>query len=112
MKHILMLILAFLLSVSTCQKKPNDINGTVNELTMTIQEDTLTRCQLDSLFIADTLSFDIEQDWIESRVLSENKKEFFYKYIYIKELTDSTGVVYTLYSYQDTLYIINKRISK
>ena len=109
MNKILMLILAFLLSVSTCQKKPNNI-GVVNEYTMLIQEDTLTRNQLDSLFIADTLSFDIEEDWIQSQVLTEDKKDFLYKYVYIKSLTDSTGTIYTLYSYQDTLFIINKRI--
>ena len=112
MNKILMLILAFLLSVSTCQKKPNDINGSVNDYTMIVKEDTLTRYQLDSLFIADTLSFNIEEDWIQSLVLNQDKNDYLYKYIYIKELTDSTGIVYTLCSYQDTLYIINKRISK
>lgn len=109
MKHILILILAFILSVPTCQKK---VNTVIDEQRMVAIEDTLTRHQLDSLFIADTLSFDMEKDWIQSQVLSEDKKEFLYKYVYIKSLTDSTGTIYTLCSYQDTLFIINKRIVK
>jgi hypothetical protein len=104
-----MIILAFFLSVSTCQKK---VNMVIDEQRMVAVEDTLTRHQLDSLFIADTLSFNIEEDWIQSQVLSEDKKEFLYKYVYIKSLTDSTGTIYTLYSYQDTLFIINKRVVK
>ena len=107
MKHILMIILAFILSVSTCQKKVNTI---IDEQRMIAVEDTLTRHQLDSLFIADTLSFDIDEDWIQSQDLSEDKKELLYKYVYIKSLPDSTGIIYTLCSYQDTLFIINKRI--
>ena len=101
-----MLLLAFFLTVSTCQKKID----TVVEHTMMATEDTLTRSQLDSVFVADTLSFNIEEDWIQSQVLSEDKKEFLYKYVYIKSLTDSTGTIYTLASYQDTLFILNKRI--
>jgi hypothetical protein len=109
MHKILIIILAFFLSVSTCQKK---IDKVVNDPTMTYVEDTLTRPQLDSLFIADTLSFNIEEDWIKSTVLNQEKTDLLYKYIYIKSLTDSTGTIYTLYSYQDTLYIINKRVVK
>ena len=85
MKHFLMLILALFLSVSTCQKK---INDTIFESRMISIEDTLSRHQLDSTFIADTLSFNIEDDWILSQVLSEDKKELLYKYVYIKSLTD------------------------
>lgn len=102
-----MIILALILSVSTCQKK---VNMVIDEQRMVAVEDTLTRHQLDSLFIADTLSFNIEEDWIKSQVLSEDKKEFLYKYVYIKSLTDSTGTIYTLCSYPDTLFILNKRI--
>jgi len=109
MHKILIIILAFFLSVSTCQKK---IDKVVNDPTMVAVEDTLTKFQLDSLFIADTLSFNIEQDWISSTVMNEDKTELLYKYVYIKELTDSTGTIYTLYSYQDTLFIINKRTVK
>ena len=103
-----MLLVACVLSVSTCHKKGNE----VIEQSMVAVEDTLTHAQLDSLFIADTLSFDIENDWIKSEVIAENKKDFLYKYVYIKELTDSTGTIYTLCTYQDTLFIINKRIIK
>lgn len=106
MHKFLMLILAFFLSVSTCQKKVNNII----EHSMVAVEDTLTQHQLDSVFVADTISFDIENDWIKSQVLSEDKKDFLYKYVYIKSLTDSTGTIYTLCSYQDTLFILNKRI--
>lgn len=106
MHKIIMLLLAFFLTVSTCQKKIDN----VVEQTMIATEDTLTRTQLDSVFVADTISFNIEDDWIQSQVLSEDKKEFFYKYVYIKSLTDSTGTIYTLVSYQDTLFILNKRI--
>ena len=100
MKHILILILAFILSVPTCQKK---VNTVIDEQRMVAVEDTLTRHQLDSLFIADTLSFDMEKDWIQSQVLSEDKKEFLYKYVYIKSLTDSTGTIYTFtYHFKDS----------
>ena len=106
MKHIITIILAFLLSVSTCQKK-QDVDV---DQTMIVTEDTLTRFQLDSVFIVDGLSNDLEEDWIVSSVLDENKKELLYKYVFIKELTDSTGYIYTLWGYQDTLFILNKRI--
>jgi hypothetical protein len=106
MKHIITIILAFLLSVSTCQKK-QDVNV---DQTMVVQEDTLTRTQLDSVFIVDGLSQDLEQDWITSSVLSGDRSDLLYKYVFIKELTDSTQYVYTLYGYQDTLFILNKRI--
>ena len=109
MHKILILILAFFLSVSTCQKK---VDKVVNDPMMITTEDTLTRFQLDSLFIADTLSFNVEEDWITSAVLNEDRDDILYKYVYIKSLTDSTGTIYTMYSYQDTLYIINKRIIK
>ena len=105
MKQILTIILAFLLSVSTCQKKPVTV-----EPAMVVTEDTLTRSQLDSVFIVDNLSFNIEEDWIASSALTEDKTDFLYKYVFIKELTDSTGTLYTLCSYQDTLFILNKRI--
>ena len=106
MKHIITIILAFLLSVSTCQKK-QDVDV---DQTMIVMEDTLTRSQLDSVFIVDGLSNDLEEDWIVSSILDENKKELLYKYVFIKELTDSTGYIYTLWGYQDTLFILNKRI--
>lgn len=106
MHKLIIVILALLLSTSTCQKK---VDYNVNEHTMIEWADTLNRNQLDSLFVADTLSFDIENDWIQSQAVSENKTDILYKYVYIKELTDSTGTMYTLCSYKDTLYIINKR---
>ena len=74
--------------------------------------DTLSRACLDSLFIADTLSSDLENDWINLTLLNDSKDRLLYKYVFIKEMTDSTGIIYTLYSYQDTLYIINKRINR
>ena len=77
---------------------------------MIATEDTLTRHQLDSVFTVDNLSFNIEEDWITSAVLNEEKTDYLYKYVFIKEMTDSTGTVYTLCSYQDTLYILNKRV--
>lgn len=106
MHKILVILLALFLSVSTCNKKVNQ----VVEHSMIAVEDTLTRVQLDSVFIVDNLPFNVEDDWITSAVLSEDKKEYLYKYVYIKEITDSTGTVYTLCTYQDTLYILNKRV--
>ena len=106
MNKIIAILLAFLLSVSTCQKKVDR----VVEHTMIATEDTLTRYQLDSVFTVDGLSFNIEEDWITSPVLNEEKNDYLYKYVFIKEMTDSTGTVYTLCSYQDTLYILNKRV--
>jgi hypothetical protein len=106
MKHILTIILALILSVSTCQKK-QDVDV---DQTMIVLEDTLTRTQLDSVFIVDDLSPNLEEDWITSTVLNEDKSGFLYKYVFIKELTDSTGYIYTLCGYQDTLFILNKRI--
>ena len=72
-------------------------------------DDTLNSRQLDSLFAEEEISPNIESDWIMSRAVSD-KQEMLYKYVYIKELTDSTGVLYTLHIYNDTLFIINKRI--
>ena len=92
--------------MSTCQKKADH----VIEHSMVVVEDTLTRTQLDSVFIVDNLPFNVEDDWISSSVLTEDKTDYLYKYVYIKELTDSTGTVYTLCTYQDTLYILNKRV--
>lgn len=97
------------LSVSTCQRK---IENGLNNVKMISYEDTLSRKQLDSLFIADTLSFDVENDWIQSSAIVDDTigRYIAYKYIYIKNITDSTGVIYTMYSYQDTLFIINKKV--
>ena len=106
MKQILAIFVAFLLSVSTCQKKVDNYH----EHVMTATEDTLTQHQLDSVIFADGLSHNIEEDWISSPVIDMDKTKFLYKYIFIKEMTDSTGTVYTLWSYQDTLYILNKRV--
>lgn len=106
MKNFLMLFLAFILSVSTCQKKVDP----AIEQRMIVTQDTLTRNQLDSVLTVDALSFNIEEDWIESAVLNEDKTDLLYKYVFIKEVTDSTGTVYTLCTYQDTLFILNKRI--
>lgn len=110
MKHFLLVFLTVILSVSTCQRKGGQIP--VNELTMVEYADTLSPVQLDSLFIADSLSFDLENDWILSTSVAESKQDLFYKYVYIRDLTDSTGTVYTLCTYEDTLYIINKRVVK
>jgi hypothetical protein len=107
MNKIIAILLAFLLSVSTCQKK---VDNEIIEHTMIAVEDTLTKVQLDSVIMVDELSFNIEEDWIASPVLSEDRSELLYKYVFIKEMTDSTGTVYTLCSYQDTLYILNKRV--
>lgn len=109
MHKLIIIILALFLTTSTCQKK---VANVVNERTMIEWVDTLNQHQLDSLFVADTLSFNIEEDWIESKVVAEDNSNFLYKYVYIKSLTDSTGTIYTLCSYKDTLYIINKRIAK
>lgn len=97
------------LSVSTCQRK---IENGLNNVKMISYEDTLSRKQLDSLFIVDTLSFDVENDWIQSSTIVDDTigRYIAYKYIYIKNITDSTGVIYTMYSYQDTLFIINKKV--
>lgn len=106
MKQFFIIFLVFILAVSTCQKRTNLTDNSK----MVSYDDTLSRRQLDSLFIADTLSFNIENEWIQSMVVTEDKRSALYKYVYIKEITDSTQVIYTLCSYQDTLYIINKRV--
>lgn len=105
MKRFILIILCLLLSSHTCQKKIDN----VVDRSMVSYIDTLSRHQLDSLFIADTLSFDAESDWIQSMSLTEDRKPL-YKYVFIKNLTDSTGVIYTMCSYMDTLYIIDKRV--
>lgn len=105
MKKILpLLFLVLVFSANTCHHK---IPNSVEEKTMITSTDTLNKVGLDSLIVADSLSFDIKNDWISSMAISE-QKESLYKYAFIKNLTDSTGIIYTLYSYQDTLYIINK----
>lgn len=111
---ILLSLLILLLSVSTCQKKIEKRLDNIDSVQMFSTDDTLTRKQIDSLFITDTLSFDLTNDWIQSPVIVEDdtQKDFAYKYIYIKNLTDSTGTIYTLYGYQDTLFIINKKVIK
>ena len=71
MNKILLLLVACILSVSTCHKKVS----TVVDGTMIAVEDTLTKPQLDSVFIADELSFDIENNWIPFCVLTEDKRD-------------------------------------
>lgn len=109
MSKVLVIFLTLFLSASTCQRK---VENKLSDLKMISYDDTLSRRQIDSLFIADTLSFDIENDWIKSSVMVDDNGERYgaYKYVYIKNLTDSTGTIYTMYSYQDTLFIINKKI--
>ena len=109
MSKFIIILLTLFLSVSTCQRK---VNHKLQDLKMITYEDTLSRKQVDSVFIMDTLSFDIEHDWIQSSSIIDDTlgKYIAYKYVYIKNLTDSTGVIYTLYTYQDSLFIINKKI--
>ena len=107
MHKIIALLVVFILSISTCHKQVPPSDGT-----MFAVEDTLTKSQLDSIFIVNELSFDIEDKWIPFCIPTEDKKDFFYKYVYVKELTDSTEIIFTLRTYQDTLYILNKRIVK
>lgn len=109
MSKVLIVLLALFLSVSTCQRK---VENKLRNLKMITYKDTLSRKQIDSLFITDTLSFDIEHDWIQSSSIIDDTlgKYIAYKYVYIKNLTDSTGVIYTLYTYQDSLFIINKKV--
>ena len=105
MRNLLLILLALFFSTSTCQKKTE----TAQEQKMLVVQDTLNKYQLDSALTADELSYDIENDWIDLQVLNEEKSDVLHKYLYISELNDSTGTVYTLWSYMDTLYILNKR---
>ena len=109
MSKFIIILLTLFLSVSTCQRK---VNHKLQDLKMITYEDTLSRKQVDSVFIMDTLSFDIEHAWIQSSSIIDDTlgKYIAYKYVYIKNLTDSTGVIYTLYTYQDSLFIINKKV--
>lgn len=111
MSKFIVILLTLFLSVSTCQRK---VENNVQNLKMITYEDTLSRKQVDSLFIVDSLSFDIENDWIQSSAVVDDSlgRYIAYKYVYIKNLTDSTGVIYALYTYQDSLFIINKKIIK
>ena len=81
-------------------------NGNV----MTAREDTLTRVQLDSLCVADSLSTNFAEDWLNALVIDDDRQPLV-KYGFIKELTDSTELIYTLSTYQDSLFIMNKRIT-
>lgn len=108
MKKFILLLVIFICSASTCNRKVE----TIKQQTMVEYADTLSRAGLDSLFIADTLSSDLENDWINLTLLNDSKDRLLYKYVFMKEMTDSTGIIYTLYSYRDTLYIINKRINR
>lgn len=108
MRKILALILIFVISGSTCHKR---IEKEVIRTTMLSFEDTLTKQELDSMFICDTLSLNIENDWIPSVAFSADN-DILYKYVYIKNDPDDGGTIYTLSSYQDTLFIISKRITK
>lgn len=109
MSKFLVIFLTLFLSVSTCQMK---VENRLQDLKMITYDDTLSRKQVDSLFIVDSLSFDIENDWIQSSTVIDDSlgRYIAYKYVYIKNLTDSTGVIYTLYTYQDSLFIINKKV--
>lgn len=111
MSKFLVIFLTLFLSVSTCQMK---VENRLQDLKMITYDDTLSRKQVDSLFIVDSLSFDIENDWIQSSAVIDDSlgRYIAYKYVYIKNLTDSTGVIYTLYTCQDSLFIINKKIIK
>ena len=104
-KILLLLILVLFASSHTCQYNPPQAT---KDRTMISYDDTLNRAKLNNLIISDSLSFEID-DWISSFALSEDREPI-YKYVFIKSLTDSTGIIYTLSSYQDTLYIINKRV--
>lgn len=106
MRNFLIIFIMAILSVSTCRNGiPKQTYG------MHETEDTLNMNQMDSVFLSDSISGDIENDWIQIVSLSERKNPI-YKYLYIKELTDSTELIYTLYEFQDSLYIVNKRTVK
>lgn len=111
MSKFIVIFLTLFLLVSTCQRK---VENNFQNLKMMAYDDTLSRKQVDSLLIVDSLSFDIGNDWIQSSAVIDDSlgRYIAYKYVYIKNLTDSTGVIYTLYTYQDSIFIINKKIIK
>lgn len=102
-------ILCMLMLVLTSVFSQFRFNG--RESVMIEKSDTLNVRGLDSLIITDTLSHDIKNDWITSFSITR-KREMLYKYIYIKRLGKNKEIIYTLNQYQDTLFILSKRITK
>ena len=101
---ILLLVLVFT-SASKCGGGNSEPPAT-----MIGYEMVLNSAQLDSLFTADALDSDFE-NWIKVSLIDYETGNAFVKYTYIKEITDSTELIYVVTPI-DTLYNVIKRIVK
>ena len=78
--------------------------------TMIGYEMALNSIQLDSLLTVDEIDSDFD-NWIKVSLIDYETGTAFVKYTYIKEITDSTELVYVL-TPVDSLYNVIKRIVK
>ena len=105
MKAILFKIVIFLALITTASKCGG---GEDNSLIMRGFERTMTVVQIDSLCRADTLALDLE-DWICAEFVDYETGNVVKKYSYIKELTDTTEIMYII-TQKDSTYKVLKRI--
>lgn len=70
---------------------------------------TVSKEQLDSIIIADTLQSDLNT-WIKVMNGPDNKGRMFYRYLYVKDRPSQD--TYILRQYDDSTYNITKRIIK
>ena len=76
---------------------------------MTAQIDTFSRVQLDSMCRVDGISNNLDEDWLCSTINDYTTKTGKVKYVFIKSATKNNELIYTVYPYKGTLYIVNKR---
>lgn len=111
MNKILLLLIVFF-TVKTCTTTPNISNDWANigiDGVMTVKTDTFSFYQLDSLCAEEGMSVNLSTDWYYTYTKDYNTSAPLIKYLYIKEQTDSTEIIYTVFPYRDSLYIIEKR---
>lgn len=107
MRAILFKIFLFII-LAAGASKCNGNGGNNTNVVMTGFERVMTAAQIDSLCVADTLDADIEY-WIKASFRDYETGQIVTKYSYIKELTDTTEILYII-TYKDSTYTVLKRV--
>lgn len=106
MKSFLFKICLFLIVLTSASKCNGSGDG--SNLIMVGFQRVMTVEQIDSLCRADTLAYDLES-WIHADFVDYETGSAIRKYSYIKELTDSTELIYII-TYKDGTYNVLKRV--
>lgn len=114
MKFLKYMFFAFLVTCLSCSSSKNTHSETqpqeTYEIMFNVFEGYYSKCQLDSICIADTLDMDLN-NWIVVPLKDYETKKNVSQYVYIKSL-GKHETIYRVYKIDDNSYKITKRITE